>query len=274
LQDVLSEANQELLSSLLLLKDAAGTAFIPGYRASSSSSSNSSDSSSSSSSNTRNRARGFKSYSSLLNNSSRNQPTQLQAEDIESVPARLQRLLTGQFIREAQGGSSGSGQQTIDARLAAIQFELQAQLQAEEAAAQQQQQQGENPPGPVIDVVPEPPLGNAASQAAPAAGDNAAASSATAAASTSATAAAPSAAATDDAAEQQQQQTETYPATTYMLVIVTWAVFLLQWWPALPELWKLLQQAGPVKAAVALLFMYPDTATTQALCLVSRGVSL
>jgi hypothetical protein len=182
-------------------------------------------------------------------------------------------LLTGQFIREAQGGSSSSssGKQTFDARLAAIQFELQAQLKAQEADAQQQQQQqqqqaqsaeGAVTPGPVIDVVPEPLTTSDRPSSAAVANAAAAAAASTAAA------------AEGTAEQQQQQQTETYPATTCMLVIITWAVFLLQWWPALPELWKLLLQAGPVKAAVALLFMYPDTATTQALCLVSGELCL
>jgi hypothetical protein len=260
LQEVLSEANQELQSSLLLLKDAAGTAFIPGYQPSSSGRTSS------------RRSSAFTSYSSILNSSSGTQASSsLQPGDVESVPARLQRLLTGQFIREAQGGSSSSSSnQPFDVRLAAIQFELQQQLQAEEAASKQQQQQQPkqgvvDASGVVVDVASEP-LAQGGSN-----GANTAPATASAATSSSSSSSSSAAAAADEPLEQQAQQTETYPATTYMLAIVTWTVFLLQWWPALPELWKLLQQAGPVKAATALLFMYPDTATTRALCLVSVG---
>jgi len=245
--DAVSRARQELVDSWSQLKDAAGTAFIPGYKQ-------------------QQQQRGSPAirqplrYSDLLqaadsNSPGRAQQQQQQQQDIVSLPDRIGRLLTGQFIREREAGRSKRNpqgnqqqQQQQDTRVSAVQFEM---MQGVQQQQQQQQQAGQAdraaPTGGaatddiIIDVSTDP--------------------------STAAAGTAPAAAASPDEA-----QSGFYPAGTQVLLVLMWGVFAVQWYQAWPDLWGVLRGGRLLDAAAAVLLAFPDTPATHTLCLVRRAV--
>jgi hypothetical protein len=277
-----SKARQELVESWQLLKDAAGAAFVPGYKQQAAAAAAAAAAA---------KRRQPLRYSSLLQDSEQQPQRQPQA-DVVSIPDRLQRILTGQFIREREAASSSNSsaqqqqQQQVNPQFAAVQFEIlqrmkkQQQQEVQQPQRQQQQEAADKTapvaaaaeaadaeasaaasaavsvgPDGIIDVTPDIAQPQAAAAAAEQQADNSQSATSDAAAA---------------AAEAVAQQSGFYPASTQVLVVCTWAVFLLQWAQALPALWGVVTGGGLLDAAAALLLAFPDTAVTHSMCLVSE----
>jgi hypothetical protein len=206
-----ARAKQELLQSWTLLKDAAAP-FAPTT------------------------------YSSLLQEAAAAEQPQQQL----SLPDRLRRLLSGDFIRERVAAERGQQRQEqqqdeeVDPRLAAVQFELQ------QAPGYQQ------PPPVALEPPPAGPQqpGQQQQQQSSGAGPSS------------------TPAGVRPAGAQPDAARPFYPASTQVLLFAMWSVFALQWAPVLPDLWAAVTSGSVWQPAAAVLLMFPDTPVTHGLCLV------
>jgi hypothetical protein len=264
-----TKARQEFSDSWELLRDAAKMAFVPGYKQQAAAAAAAA------------RHRQPRRYSDLLQElatDSLQQQQQQQKQDVLSFPDRLGRLFSGQFIAEREASrrtAQQQQQQQMDPQLAAVQFEMQQRLQKQQpsaATAAATAAAAAPPPAAaaaaavsvdadgIIDVAPDTSALPAAAASAPTADPT------SSSASVSDTNSASTAAAAAGLAGQ-----DFYPATTQVLVVCTWAVFLLQWAQALPDLWRVLTGGGLLDAVAAMLLAFPDTPVTQSLYLVSTN---
>jgi len=263
------QAQQELRASWQQLKDAAGMAFVPGYG---SGNHEGADGGTQPAANL-NKEQLYrmllkqKTYrgqlqSAITNSSSSSRSS---SSHITSLPERLKRLLTLEFLKPQQSTMEDRQQQAFRTQVAAMQFELNQARQETDSdkqhaqQQQQQQQQQDTPPSPG-----QVPASLASATAAPENPQAPGGQVESSAASVMPPQPAPRGGTGDTAVDAANF----YPATAQVLVLATWAVFALQWWSTRPELWLAVKEGCGGRAMSALLLLFPDNGVTRAVCLV------
>lgn len=166
-----------------------------------------------------------------------------------SLPARLRRLLTGQFIREMQGRARAAAAETRSSSGG-----------SGGGTSSEQQAAGVHPQIEAVRIeVLQGGYPAAVTAAAARAGGGAV---------LGAQVRRQASADGQRTADATDSSSGFYPASTHFLVLAMWGVFVAQWWQALPEMWALLAAGQWWQPGAALLLMVPDTPAANGLCLV------